>query len=517
MVTTESGFLSVVEAFASRPFELRRIRLADIVRTPELQARVALQEEVVDRYAELYRSAVAMPPLDAFEIDSLIVLAEGNHRWAGAQRAGLTEIEVRIYQGTHRDALLFAMGANAGHGLALSNEDKRRAVSVMLADPEWQRWSDRRLATFTGGGARFVAKMRKELGTPPSPTRIGRDGRATSTTSIGRRTPAPSTGATAEPDVDSSDLTAHGAQSDPPTPPAVVSAVSPQAAATPQGPAAVPSPPAAQGSHYFFNEPVPWAAWLFREGQVVGISIGVEGVSRIDLDAEEVNPDEVNPDKEHGGDEEVRDEEVRDEEVRPVVTSIVRITNVVDRSLLPALPKGTQDLGVEATDVRVLPASFADSFEFVLGTSHARALLSAPLKSVAAYLSDIGKVVPYSAITAQNKSRVRAGRQLVLAYGHPLSGGAADVEFLAVGHYDADGKAPEASVWMFGHPNKALFVEAATIRNAELLYGILVDDTAVGPTWSTDTDANDMPADFLRRLGLKTEEEDEEHDEEHDA
>lgn len=32
------------------------------------------------------------------------------------------------------------------HGLPRTNADKRRAVSVLLADPEWAKWSNREIA-----------------------------------------------------------------------------------------------------------------------------------------------------------------------------------------------------------------------------------------------------------------------------------------------------------------------------------------------------------------------------------
>jgi hypothetical protein len=41
---------------------------------------------------------------------------------------------------------LYAVGANASHGLKRTNRDKRNAVLVLLKDPEWQGWSDREIA-----------------------------------------------------------------------------------------------------------------------------------------------------------------------------------------------------------------------------------------------------------------------------------------------------------------------------------------------------------------------------------
>lgn len=58
----------------------------------------------------------------------------GWHRVAGAEQAGLTEIEADVQPGTKRDALLYSAGANATHGLRRSNADKRRSVRLLLGD-----------------------------------------------------------------------------------------------------------------------------------------------------------------------------------------------------------------------------------------------------------------------------------------------------------------------------------------------------------------------------------------------
>ena len=39
-------------------------------------------------------------------------------------------------KGTQRDAILWSISANATHGLRRTNEDKRRAVTRLLQDPE---------------------------------------------------------------------------------------------------------------------------------------------------------------------------------------------------------------------------------------------------------------------------------------------------------------------------------------------------------------------------------------------
>jgi hypothetical protein len=63
-------------------------------------------------------------------------LADGFHRVHAAQKLRRLTIAADVRQGTRRDAVLLSARANAEHGLRRTNEDKRRAVLTLLADPE---------------------------------------------------------------------------------------------------------------------------------------------------------------------------------------------------------------------------------------------------------------------------------------------------------------------------------------------------------------------------------------------
>src|SRR5262249_9474907 len=89
--------------------------------------------------------------------------ADGFHRVEAARHANLTEIDADVREGTQRDALLFAVGANATHGLRRTNADKRRAVCLLLRDSEWGQWSDGEIARRCGVSDKFVGKVRHEL------------------------------------------------------------------------------------------------------------------------------------------------------------------------------------------------------------------------------------------------------------------------------------------------------------------------------------------------------------------
>lgn len=131
------------------------------------QARAGLNEDTVAEYLQAMKELAVFPPLIIFYDGQDYWLADGFHRlealkrW-GVHRPGRHLLDIR--QGTQRDAVLFACGANATHGLKRSNEDKRRAVARLLQDEEWATWADREIARRCNVSAPFVGQMRAELG-----------------------------------------------------------------------------------------------------------------------------------------------------------------------------------------------------------------------------------------------------------------------------------------------------------------------------------------------------------------
>jgi hypothetical protein len=103
---------------------------------------------------------VKFPPLVVFHDGADYWLADGFHRWHALNQAGKTSAEVDVRSGTVREAILFSLGANGAHGLRRTNADKRKAVESMLADPEWAKWSDHKIADACGVSHPFVAAIR---------------------------------------------------------------------------------------------------------------------------------------------------------------------------------------------------------------------------------------------------------------------------------------------------------------------------------------------------------------------
>lgn len=136
------------------------IAIARLRRDGGTQPRAMLDPATVEAYAEARREGASFPPVIVFHDGTNHWLADGFHRTAGHEAAGDSEIAADIRQGTQRDAVLFACGANATHGLRRTTDDKRRAVILLLSDPEWAVWSDHEIARRAHVSQPFVGKMR---------------------------------------------------------------------------------------------------------------------------------------------------------------------------------------------------------------------------------------------------------------------------------------------------------------------------------------------------------------------
>ena len=131
------------------------------------QARAKLDEAKVEEYAEALGAGAIFPPVVVFYDGSAYWLADGFHRVAARRRGGASDdsvIPADVRSGTRRDAVLFACGANATHGLARSIDDKARAVVTLLRDDEWGQWSYREIARRCQVSHDFVGNVAERHG-----------------------------------------------------------------------------------------------------------------------------------------------------------------------------------------------------------------------------------------------------------------------------------------------------------------------------------------------------------------
>lgn len=111
------------------------VKIEQLVREG-LQTRVGISAEAVDDYAEALKAKAKLPPAVVFCDGSKYYLADGFHRVEAALRAGHPTIKAEIHKGGFVDALKYALGANAAHGLRRTNADKQRALEIAWENRE---------------------------------------------------------------------------------------------------------------------------------------------------------------------------------------------------------------------------------------------------------------------------------------------------------------------------------------------------------------------------------------------
>ena len=155
--------------------EIRNIRIDG-----GTQPRAGLDDKTVADYMEDVKAGSTFPPVVVFHDGSHYWLADGFHRLSAYRFAGKQRIPAEIKQGTLRDAQLYAVGANATHGLRRSREDKRRAVVMLLEDAEWSQLGNREIARYCKVSHTFVANLREETGNVASNGDGGKGGNVAS-------------------------------------------------------------------------------------------------------------------------------------------------------------------------------------------------------------------------------------------------------------------------------------------------------------------------------------------------
>ena len=145
----------------------------DITKT---QVRDGIDNELVAAYSEVWRehgdqpgSPFAGEPIRLVTLpDGRHCIGDGWHRCLAAKAAGRETVPAEIAEGFEREAIWIAAGANSTHGRALSNSEKRRLVDMILADPEWSKLSDQKIAKHCGVSQPLVSGIRAKRQGEPS-------------------------------------------------------------------------------------------------------------------------------------------------------------------------------------------------------------------------------------------------------------------------------------------------------------------------------------------------------------
>ena len=168
-----------------------KIKISKVNMDGGTQPRSSINQTVVEEFAADMRDGATFPPVIVFYDGDQYWLADGFHRVRAALMLGSSSIACDIHQGDRRAAVLYSCGANSSHGLRRTNEDKRRAVIVLLNDDEWLAWSDREIARRCGVHHDTVGKLRTSLAKTDSEPRTYTTKHGTTatmdTTNIGKR------------------------------------------------------------------------------------------------------------------------------------------------------------------------------------------------------------------------------------------------------------------------------------------------------------------------------------------
>lgn len=138
--------------------EIRKIKLKT-----NTQSRVKIDQNVVDEYAEDLKEGAKFPPIILFKNEKNYYIGDGWHRLYSSKKIGKKTIQADVKPGSIRDAILYSISSNTAHGLRRTNEDKRKSVTMLLEDKEWQQWSDREISRQCCVGNKLVSNIRKEL------------------------------------------------------------------------------------------------------------------------------------------------------------------------------------------------------------------------------------------------------------------------------------------------------------------------------------------------------------------
>jgi hypothetical protein len=141
----------------------QKIKLSYIVADPDLQPPTGMNPETIEDYADDMRRGDKFPPLTVFYDGKTYLLADGFHRYRAALAIKSKTISCDVRRGSKRDALLFSVSSNAAHGRRRSKADRRMAVTKLLEDKEWGKWSDREISRRCHVGHPFVGQLRNEL------------------------------------------------------------------------------------------------------------------------------------------------------------------------------------------------------------------------------------------------------------------------------------------------------------------------------------------------------------------
>jgi hypothetical protein len=151
------------------------MRLNQITIDGGTQSRVKIIQEAIDDYAESLQSGSRFPAVLVYYDGIKYYLTDGFHRYFAHMKAGIVDIDVKIVNGTLRDAILRSKSVNSDNGRHRTLEDKRNSIKSMLEDFEWQFWSDADISKACRVSLAMVTRMRGD--DKPEKVKVTRNGK----------------------------------------------------------------------------------------------------------------------------------------------------------------------------------------------------------------------------------------------------------------------------------------------------------------------------------------------------
>lgn len=154
--------------------EIKTLFINDLTLDTRFQARSSMGLQVIKDYEAVISEGRDMPPIKVVRIKGVMYVVDGFHRVHAYRNQRRDRIEADVVDGNDRLALELAVSANHAHGLRRSNQDKTKAVEMVLDDLELMGESDRFIAKLCGVSQPFISSVRARMDKPKSLSKFAR-------------------------------------------------------------------------------------------------------------------------------------------------------------------------------------------------------------------------------------------------------------------------------------------------------------------------------------------------------
>ena len=167
----------------AQQYRMEELEIAQIVFDDELQVRIETNQEMVQEYyaaMETEEDVKKFPPPTVYFDGCRHWLADGRHRYLAARGRGFEKMLVKVFDGSHDDAILAAVKLNAQHGLRFSDGDWEKIIPLITSKEQWKNWTNRRLAEELGCSEFAIRKYRPDESVAienATEKRVGKDGK----------------------------------------------------------------------------------------------------------------------------------------------------------------------------------------------------------------------------------------------------------------------------------------------------------------------------------------------------